>query len=355
LRQSAGAITFITDDIDQAMTMKKIIPAIVLAILAAAIVYYAVAERDFESQKSLEAAVTTKSWPGADSVGLPALMRHDFDGRELAPGRILDRNEAYTRYYITYRSGPLRISGIMNVPHGKGPFPVVLLNHGYIPPVIYTNGRGLKREQDYLARRGYVVIHPDYRNHAESDKDSINDFRFREGYTVDVINAIYAVRNSDLPYFDKSRIGMMGHSMGGGIAMNVMVSQPELVQAVVLYASVSGDIRDNFYRWMASSYAGSRILQTYGSPSENPDFWREISAMHYFSRTASPVLIHHGTSDESCPVEWSDRISDSLKAAGKSVEYFRYEKERHELINRWPLMMLRTATFFDTNLKKKGS
>jgi hypothetical protein len=28
----------------------------------------------------------------------------------------------------------------------------VILNHGYIDPAIYTNGRGLKREQDYLAR-----------------------------------------------------------------------------------------------------------------------------------------------------------------------------------------------------------
>lgn len=308
-----------------------------------------------EEPTNAESTLAPKSWPSADSVGLPALMRHRFDGRDFTVGRVLAQNEIYTRYFITYQSGSLRISGIMNVPTGRGPFPVLILNHGYIPPSVYTNGRGLKREQDFLARRGYVVIHPDYRNHAESDKDSSGDFRLREGYSVDVINAVYAVKHSTLPYFDKNRIGMMGHSMGGGIAMNVMVVQPDLVKAVVLYAPVSGDFKDNFYRWMIASETGSWVLRQFGSPAENPAFWRDVSAMTYFDRAVSPVMIHHGTSDESCPLEWSDRIADSLRAAGKTVEYFRYESERHELINQWPLMMERTASFYDRILKKKGT
>src|SRR3989338_4121372 len=92
-------------------------------------------------------------------VSIPALMKKEFDGRELKLVRILDENEVYTRHYITYKSGDLTISGILNIPKGQGPFPLLVLNHGYIDPEIYTNGRGLKREQDYLARHGYAVIH----------------------------------------------------------------------------------------------------------------------------------------------------------------------------------------------------
>ena len=51
-------------------------------------------------------------------------------------------------------------------PTGKGPFPAVVLNHGYIEPSIYVTGQGLAREQDYLARAGFVVLHTDYRGHA---------------------------------------------------------------------------------------------------------------------------------------------------------------------------------------------
>ncbi|MBU1027177.1 MAG: hypothetical protein KKA31_05540 [Candidatus Margulisbacteria bacterium] len=116
-------------------------------------------------------ALDAKTSASLNPVSLPYLMEKDFDGRDLKLGKVLDKNKYYTRYYITYMSGNLKISGIMNVPAGKGPFPVLILNHGYINTKYYTNGRGLKREQDYLAKRGYVVIHPDYRNHAYSDKD----------------------------------------------------------------------------------------------------------------------------------------------------------------------------------------
>lgn len=323
-----------------------------LAVLLGGLLYYVVLSgSDTVEERPVKKA--GKVWPAGDSLFLSALMSQVWDGRDLAIGRVLDRNNFYTRYYMTYRSESLRISGIMNVPHGRGPFPVVVLNHGYIPPSIYTNGRGLKREQDFLARRGYVVIHPDYRNHAQSDKDTTNDFRFRDGYTKDVINSIHAVKESELPFLDKDHIGMMGHSMGGGIAMNTMVIVPDMVQAVVLYAPVSGDVQDNFRRWGMSSPIGAHVVKTFGRPEENPDFWSKLSAMYYFPKAKCPVLIHHGTDDESCPVEWSDRIADSLKSAGKSVALYKYERERHELINQWPLMMERTAAFFDRHLKKQ--
>ena len=73
--------------------------------------------------------------------------------KKLGPTRIvrqglLGTTDAYTRYEVTYRSGDLRVSGVLLVPTGKGPFPAVVLNHGYIEPSIYVTGQGLSREQD---------------------------------------------------------------------------------------------------------------------------------------------------------------------------------------------------------------
>jgi len=53
------------------------------------------------------------------------------------------------------------ITGVMHVPHGVGPFPVVILNHGYIPPSRYWSGADTWRAADYLARHGYLTIAPD--------------------------------------------------------------------------------------------------------------------------------------------------------------------------------------------------
>ena len=47
-----------------------------------------------------------------------------------------------------------------------GRHPAVVLAHGYIDPAVYVSGQGMRREQDWLARAGYVVLHVDYRNHA---------------------------------------------------------------------------------------------------------------------------------------------------------------------------------------------
>ena len=285
-------------------------------------------------------------------ISLPALMDKTFDGREFTVGRVLGTNSAYTRYYITYMSGSLNISGIMNVPTGDGPFPVLILNHGYIDPAVYTNGRGLKREQDYLARRGYVVIHPDYRNHAESDDDPEYEVNFRLGYTEDVINVIKAVQAAGLSYVDGSRIGMLGHSMGGGVTQNVLVVAPDLVRAAVLFAPVSRNAIENYERWTERRPEVARqIVERFGTPAENPEFWKNISASTFFDRIQTPVMIHHGTTDESVPIEWSDRLTDQLQSLEKSVEYFVYQNQPHEFTSSWGQVMQRTVDFFDTHVK----
>ena len=127
----------------------------------------------------------------------------------------------------------------MNVPDGKGPFPVLVLNHGYIDPRIYAPGQGMAREHDYLARRGFVVLHIDYRGHATSTNDKNVDYELRLPYAVDAINAVKAVKSSKLKFLDGDRVGMLGRSMGGGMTLTALAAQPGLVDAAVIYASVS--------------------------------------------------------------------------------------------------------------------
>jgi|GEM_PF-306239 len=282
---------------------------------------------------------------------LSDLFTQEFDGREFTVEQTLEKNSAYTRYFVTYKSGELTISGIMNVPTGDGPFPLLILNHGYIDTSIYTNGRGLKREQDYLARQGFVVIHPDYRNHAQSSRIDEGEIENRIGYVKDVINLVYAVRASDLPYIDKTRIGMMGHSMGGGIAQSVAVAQPNLVKAMVLYAPISMDYRDSYYHYMADNKARAEsVASRYGLPEDNPEFWSGISPETYADRVNVPILLFQGTRDESVLKAWSDKTNALLKEKGKAVEYIVYEGEGHEFGPKWNDFMQKTTTFFRKHL-----
>ncbi|SDU80206.1 Prolyl oligopeptidase family protein [Jiangella alkaliphila] len=287
-------------------------------------------------------------------VSLPALMQQPYDGGDLALGEVLETGDGYTRYAVTYGGAGLTVSGILNLPDGAGPFPVLVLAHGYIDPDVYTTGRGLRREQDYLARQGYAVLHTDYRNHAGSDDDPANEVRLRLGYTEDVVNAVLAVRNSGIPQLDGERVGLLGRSMGGGVALNTLVVQPGLVDAAVIYASVSSNTVQNFDQWTRGQPGAedltAEIVAAYGAPEANPAFWRDVSPVTFFDRVTEPVLIHHGTADDTCPPQWAHDTDAALRAAGKDVTLQLYEGEPHAFEAGWQLSIERTAAFFAQHL-----
>jgi dipeptidyl aminopeptidase/acylaminoacyl peptidase len=286
-----------------------------------------------------------------DPVSLPALMQTEITGTDLVVGDAIGSTANYTRHPITYKANEFTISGIMNIPKGDGPFPTLVLGHGYIDVDIYTSGRGLKREQDYLANQGYIVLHTDYRNHAGSDDDPDNDTNLRLGYTIDVIAAARALRASELPQVDTEKIGYLGRSMGGGIGYNVAAVAPNEYDAIILYAPVSANYVDNFNKWGRDNPdVGNPIIQRFGSPEDSPEFWAGISAENYFDKIDDPIMIHHGTNDESCKVTWSERAASQMQALDKDVTLHIYEGEQHAFGPQWELSMQRSVEFFAKNL-----
>jgi len=295
-------------------------------------------------------------------VSIPAFENKKFNGKNLKLSQVLRETSQYTRYYVTYQSEELTISGIMNVPKGDGPFPVLILNHGYIDPDVYTVGRGLKREQDYFARNGYVVFHPDYRNHGDSSEVDDPGLNFDLDYSTDVINAIKAVQKSDLDFFDKQNIGMLGHSMGGGIALNIATSHPELIDAIALYAPVSGYEWKNFRRWTIrdegeetteTSTEAKLVLNTYGTPTTSPEFWNKVSPINFVENIDDPIILHHGTADKSVPYSWSQNLNQALTEANKNITFYTYDGGKHEFITHWNKFMQRNVDFFDKHLQNQ--
>ena len=248
-------------------------------------------------------------------LSLPALMREAPSGGKTRILRTEFETADYTRYTsptaATTSPSPACWSG-----RGRGPFPAIVLNHGYIEPSIYVTGQGLAREQDALARAGFVVLHTDYRGHAASDPVPPVDRETRLGYTRDAVNAVDALKK--LPYVDDERLAMLGRSMGGGVTMNALVTQPGLVDAAVIYASVSSRFLDNLNHFTRDGRP--EVVETCSSssarPQEAPRFYRELSPRTYFDRITEPVLAHHGTADGTCPPPWA-RTTQRLMRRGR--------------------------------------
>ena len=299
------------------------------------------------------ATPTAKPKKKPHPISIQALIEKKYDGRALKLGRQIGDGGSYKRYLVSYRGDGERISGVMNVPDGKGPFPVLVLNHGYIDPDIYNPGQGMAREQDFLARRGFVVLHIDYRGHASSTNDPNVDYELRLPYAVDTINAVKAVKSSKLKFLDGERVGWLGRSMGGGVTLTALVAQPGLVDAAVIYASVSSLAADNWRTFSSDAEdqrTNRRIARGYGLPKDNPEFWLAASSRPYFDRITEPVMVHHGLQDDTCPVEWSRRTVRALRKADKDVTYHSYRGEGHTFAGQWGRSIERTADFFEREL-----
>jgi dipeptidyl aminopeptidase/acylaminoacyl peptidase len=313
------------------MQTRFLLPAaLLLAACAAAAPAVPAEPSPASSSSSPSSAVVSSSQAALELLPSELSIRHfgsmRLEGTDLELGKPVAVNEAYSRYNISYRSNGLLITGVMNIPAGDGPHPLLIFNHGYIAPSVYTQGRGLKREQDYMARRGFAVLHTDYRGHAGSDESPMTE-KVYDGaleYAMDSVNAILAVRAAKLPNVDASRVGMLGHSMGGGVTLAILTGRPDMVDAAVLYAPVHADVWENFWRWRREREEGDRTLEQFKTREENPAVWDALSPQTY--------------------------LAERMEALGKDFEYVEYDGEGHEFGPQWTDFMKRSAEFFREHL-----
>src|SRR6059058_340826 len=138
----------------------------------------------------------------------------------------------------SYRSDGLKIFGLLTVPNGRKPaggWPVIIFNHGYIPPAQYRTTERYVAYVDGFASHGYLVFKPDYRGHGSSEGQPSSAYG-SPGYTVDVLNAVTTLQR--YPDADRNRIGMWGHSLGGNITLRALVIDPR-IKMTVIWAGVT--------------------------------------------------------------------------------------------------------------------
>jgi len=320
-------------------------------------------------------APTTDEWIYPYTIA--GLQEHEYLGDKSEIGDVLEETDLFTRYAISYPSDGLTITGIMQIPKsGEAPFPVIVMNHGFFNRSVYNSGDGTDRAAEFLNRNGYLTLSSDYRSWGGSD---IGYSLFYSGLVIDIINLLNAIPS--IPQADPERIGMWGHSMGGGATFKVLsidpVQNPGRIKAAVLYSTVSADDGDIIARWgpgcIGDIASGERIygcnssdilpldlspglIQAYKDTANDSERLRQIAALHHLDDVSAPVQIHYGTADGKfiggTPPEWSQKAYDAFIEAGKQAEIFAYEGEGHSFFaDQWWAFMERSAHFFDTYVK----
>ncbi|MBI3734734.1 MAG: alpha/beta fold hydrolase [Chloroflexi bacterium] len=294
-------------------------------------------------------------------LAIERMRQQAYPGSALVIEQTLAPGANYERYIASYKSEGLKIYALLTVPRGDKPqsgWPVIVFNHGFIPPAEYRTTERYVAYVDTFARNGYIVFKSDYRGHGSSEGRATGGYGTPD-YTVDVLNAVSSIKQ--FKDADASRIGMWGHSMGGQVTLRAMVTTRD-VRAGVIWAGVVDSYADLLANWGRGGTGGapnpapvrgwrSSLVEEYGSPEQNPQFWDSISPNAYLKDLSGPVQLHHGTADTSVPIRMSENLARQIKAAGKSVEYFVYPGDDHNISASFVLAMQRSVAFFNQYVK----
>jgi len=226
-------------------------------------------------------------------------------------------------YGIKNERHPFRVWAYVFVPKqlGAKKAPLLVLPHGGVHADFDTYYTHIVRE---LMAEGYVVLAPEYRGSTGYGKEYEESIDYG-GLEIDDIVAGRDWAVETLPAVDGSRVGVLGWSHGGLIALMAVFDHPDKFQ--VAYAGVpvsdllarmgytTDDYRDEF---SAPYHIGKTANQAV-------DEYRRRSPAWNAEKLSRPLLIHTTTNDRDVNVVEVEHLIAQLKAAKKDFEYKIYQ------------------------------
>jgi dienelactone hydrolase len=226
----------------------------------------------------------------------------------------------------------LRVRADVRRPEGRGPFPVVVILHGFkgfrgwgmFPPTARRLAeRGLASVTLDASRNGVGARPGEF---TELDSFARNTPR-REVLDVRLVVDAIDERRVDTA-LDPARIGLLGHSRGGGVVILEAAGDPR-VKAVAAWAGIS-----TFLRWTPRAVAQWRERGRIDVPNARTGqvLWltREVledleaRAAEYdleaaAGRLRAPLLVVHGEQDEAVPFEEGEKLHTWAGSPDKSL------------------------------------
>jgi dipeptidyl aminopeptidase/acylaminoacyl peptidase len=229
------------------------------------------------------------------------------------------------------------------------------------PALIWVHGgpggrmaKGYKGRIQHFVTHGYVVLGLNYRGSSGFGKKFFEADQRKHGREPlwDCVAAKEFLTR--LGYVDVSRVGIIGASFGGYMALAALTFHPEEFAAGVNICGVSNLV--SFAKTLPKYWNVKRFYQKLGDPEKDEELLRAISPAFHAEKIKNPVMILQGATDPRCPREQSDEMVAAIRRNGGNVEYLVYPDEAHGFRKRKNAIHAYEAilNFFDRNLKRSG-
>jgi len=242
---------------------------------------------DLEKRKS---GLFKNSAPWIDPQRMQAMNIIKFKTRD---GRQLDA-------YLTMPAGATK----------ENPPPLVVLAHG---GPWARDQWGFRGEVQFLASHGYAVMQPNYRgstgyNWMFPEEDEWDFVKMHN----DVTDATKALIASAL--IDKNRVGIVGASFGGYLAVSGVAHEPDLYRCAVTNAGVFDwalQVQSEKYDQYDRPFYG-RMIKKLGDPKSEPEKFAAMSPINFVDKIRVPVFVAGGKDDQTVEIQQSKRLVAAL-------------------------------------------
>ena len=215
---------------------------------------------------------------------------------------------------------PVKFWSYVFIPRGlerNKKFPLIVLPHGGVHGDFTTYHTHIIRE---MIGQGYIIVAPEYRGSTGYGKAFYEKIDYGGLENEDVFAARnYMVEN--YPFVDEKRIGIVGWSHGGMIALMNIFAHPEAYQVAFAGVPVSDLVarlgyQEESYRELFSApyHIGKTVFG-------NVEEYRRRSPVNHAEKLQTPLLIHTNTNDDDVHVLEVEHLIRALKAAGKKFQY----------------------------------
>lgn len=306
-----------------------------------------------------------------------ALASQSFTSQPISVLEQLDTNEQFSSLLVAWDvpelsgEGSKRVTGQLNIPAGRGPFPVIVMMRGYAEADKYQTGVGTKNAAAVLASSGYITIAPDFLGYAGSDPDNEDILLARFARPVTVLQLIKNLENPRLrvdtmsmdaqdisdwltsQVFDKDRVGLWGHSNGGQIAISILEITGKSYPTT-LWAPVSKPFPYSvlYYSDDLDDYGKGLRHHLAVFEEELHNDVREYTILSSLDRITGPIQLHQGGADDAVPLKWSEQLAKLLTEKELEVTFFTYPQADHNLQPNWEQVVQRDLQFFSKHLKE---
>ncbi len=220
---------------------------------------------------------------------------------------------------------PIKFWNYVFIPKNIDPekkYPLLVFPHGGVHGDFTTYYQHIIRE---MMAQGYIVVAPEYRGSTGYGKTQYERIDYGGLENEDV----YAARNwmiDNYEFVDKNRVGIIGWSHGGMIALMNIFDHPKDYQVAFAGVPVSDLISRMGYQtqdyrdlYSADYHIGKTAYEDVEEYKRRSPAWNA----HKFQNT--PLLIHTNTNDDDVNVLEVEHMIKSLKAENKKFEYEIYQ------------------------------